>query len=58
LSEALKDLVKKMTAGTTVKAEFTLKGEQQKIPPESETELLRIGRRTAAPRTPAAAWPQ
>jgi PAS domain S-box-containing protein len=43
LSEALKDLVKKMTAGTTVKAEFTSQGEQQKIPPEWETELLRIG---------------
>ena len=43
LSEALKDLVKKMTAGTTVKAEFTLQGEQQKLPPEWETNLLRIG---------------
>ena len=43
LSEALKDLVKKMTAGTIVKAEFTSRGEQQKIPPEWETELLRIG---------------
>jgi signal transduction histidine kinase len=43
LSEALKDLVKKMTSGTTVKAEFTSQGEQQKIPPEWETELLRIG---------------
>jgi PAS domain S-box-containing protein len=43
LSEALKDLVKKMTAGTTVKAEFTSQGEQQKLPPEWETNLLRIG---------------
>ena len=43
LSEALRDLVKKMTAGTTVKAEFTSQGEQQKLPPESEANLLRIG---------------
>jgi PAS domain S-box-containing protein len=42
LSEALKDLVKKMTAGTTVQAEFTSQGEQQKLPPEWETNLLRI----------------
>jgi signal transduction histidine kinase len=43
LSDALKDLVKKMTAGTTVKAEFTSQGEQQKLPPEWEANLLRIG---------------
>jgi PAS domain S-box-containing protein len=43
LSEALRDLVKKMTAGTTVKAEFTSQGEQQKLPPEWEANLLRIG---------------
>ena len=43
LSEALKDLVKKMTAGTTVKADFTSQGEQQKLPPEWEANLLRIG---------------
>jgi signal transduction histidine kinase len=43
LSEALKDLVKKTTAGTTVKAEFTSRGEQQKLPPEWEANLLRIG---------------
>jgi PAS domain S-box-containing protein len=43
LSEALKDLIEKMTRGTTVKAEFTLQGEQQKLPPEWETNLLRIG---------------
>jgi PAS domain S-box-containing protein len=43
LSEALKDLVKKTTAGTTVKAEFTSQGEQQKLPPEWESNLLRIG---------------
>src|SRR5882724_4776569 len=43
LSEALKDLIEKMTRGTTVKAEFTLQGEQQKLPPEWEANLLRIG---------------
>jgi PAS domain S-box-containing protein len=43
LSDALKDLVKKMTAGTTVKAEFTSQGEQQKLPAEWEANLLRIG---------------
>jgi signal transduction histidine kinase len=43
LIEALKDLVKKITADTTVKAEFTSQGEPQKLPPEWETELLRIG---------------
>src|SRR2546426_1256224 len=43
LSEALKDLIEKLTRGTTVKAEFTLQGEQQKLPPEWETNLLRIG---------------
>jgi signal transduction histidine kinase len=36
-------LAKKMTAGTTVKAEFTSQGEQQKLPPEWEANLLRIG---------------
>ena len=43
LSEALKDLIERMTSGTTVHAEFTLQGEQQKLPPEWETNLLRIG---------------
>jgi PAS domain S-box-containing protein len=43
LSEALKDLIGRMTSGTTVRAEFTLRGEQQKLPPEWETNLLRIG---------------
>src|SRR3984893_11329713 len=32
-----------MTSGTTVRAEFPLQGEQQKLPPEWETNLLRIG---------------
>src|SRR6202051_154190 len=43
LSEALKDLIERMTSGTTVHAEFTLQGEQQKLPAEWETNLLRIG---------------
>jgi signal transduction histidine kinase len=43
LSEALKDLIERMTGGTTVHAELTLQGEQQKLPPEWETNLLRIG---------------
>src|SRR6266403_1985868 len=43
LSEALKDLIERMTSGTTVHAEFTLQGEQQKLPPEWEANLLRIG---------------
>src|SRR2546422_10914740 len=43
LSEALKDLIERMTSGTTVRAEFTLQGEQQKLPLEWETNLLRIG---------------
>ena len=43
LSEALKDLIERMTSGTTVHAELTLQGEQQKLSPEWETNLLRIG---------------
>src|SRR6266404_6021775 len=43
LSEALKDLIERMTSGTTVHAEFSLQGEEQKLPPEWETNLLRIG---------------
>ena len=43
VSEALKDLIEKMTRGTTVHAEFTLQGNQQKLPPEWEANLLRIG---------------
>src|SRR2546427_1564316 len=43
LNEALKDLIEKMTRGTTVHVEFTLQGNQQKLPPEWETNLLRIG---------------
>ncbi len=43
LSEALKDLIQKMTRGTTVHAKFTLQGKRRKLPPEWETNLLRIG---------------
>ncbi len=43
LSEALKDLIEKMTRGTTMHAEFTLQGKRRKLPPEWETNLLRIG---------------
>src|SRR2546425_2761699 len=43
LSEALKDLIGKMTQGTTVHAKFNLQGKRRKLPPEWETNLLRIG---------------
>ena len=43
LSEALKDLIEKMTQGTTVRAKFNLQGKRRKLPPEWETNLLRIG---------------
>src|SRR2546422_8428352 len=43
LSEALKDLIEKMTRGTTVHAKFTLQGKRRKLPPEWETNLLRVG---------------
>jgi signal transduction histidine kinase len=36
LSEALKDLIEKMTPGTTVHAKFTLQGKRRKLPPEIE----------------------
>src|SRR5947209_2747136 len=43
LSEALKDLIEKMTRGTTVHANFSLQGKRRKLPPEWESNLLRIG---------------
>jgi signal transduction histidine kinase len=43
LCEALEGLIQKMTAGTTVRAEFTLQGEPRKLPAEWEENLLRIG---------------
>src|SRR2546422_981042 len=43
LSEALKDLIEQITRGTTVHAKFTLQGKRRKLPPEWETNLLRVG---------------
>src|SRR5712664_1421374 len=43
LSEALKDLIEKMTQGTTMHAKFNLQGKRRKLPPEWEANLLRIG---------------
>jgi signal transduction histidine kinase len=43
LSEALKELIEKMTAGTTVQAEFTLRGQPRELPEEWEANILRIG---------------
>jgi PAS domain S-box-containing protein len=43
LCQALEDLIRKMTAGTTVRAEFILQGEPRKLPPEWEANLLRVG---------------
>ncbi len=41
--EALKEMIEKMTIGMTVQAKFTLRGEPRELPPEWETNLLRIG---------------
>jgi PAS domain S-box-containing protein len=43
LSEALRELVEKMTGGTTVQAEFTLRGQPRELPAEWEANILRIG---------------
>ena len=43
LNEALKDLIERMTGGTTVQAEFTLRGEPRELPAEWEANILRIG---------------
>jgi len=43
LCQALEGLIRKMTAGTTVRAEFGLQGEPGELPPEWEENLLRIG---------------
>jgi PAS domain S-box-containing protein len=43
LSEALKNLIREMTAGTRLRAEFLLKGEARPLSAELEDELLRIG---------------
>src|SRR5712672_180684 len=43
LPAALKDLMERMTTGTSMKAKLSLQGEPQKLSPEWETNLLRIG---------------
>jgi len=43
LSEALRDLIDRMTTGTTMQAKLTLDGKPRKLLPDSETNLLRIG---------------
>jgi signal transduction histidine kinase len=43
LPAALKDLMKRMTTGTTMEAKLSLHGEPRELPPELETNLLRIG---------------
>jgi signal transduction histidine kinase/PAS domain-containing protein len=43
LSEALKGLIQKMTAGTPVQAEFGVQGEPRELPLEWDENLLRIG---------------
>jgi len=43
LCEALGNLIRTMTAGTTVKAEFIVQGEIKPLPPEWDQNLLRIG---------------
>src|SRR6266436_2611828 len=43
LSEALKDLIDKMTVGTTLRAEFTLRGHPRELSAEWEANILRIG---------------
>jgi PAS domain S-box-containing protein len=43
LGSALTDLVVKMTSGTVVDAKLTVDGEPRDLPPEWETNLLRIG---------------
>jgi signal transduction histidine kinase len=42
LAEALEPLITKMTAGTTVRTEFVLKGTPRKLPSDWEQNLLRI----------------
>lgn len=43
LPAALKDLMERMTTGTTMEAKLSLRGEPRKLPPDLETNLLRIG---------------
>jgi signal transduction histidine kinase len=43
LAAALRDLIERMTTGMTMKAKLILQGEPRLLPPEWETNLLRIG---------------
>lgn len=43
LAEVLEELIMKLTVGTAVQATFTLQGEPRELPPETETNFLRIG---------------
>jgi signal transduction histidine kinase len=43
LAAALNDLIERMTTGKTMHAKLNVQGEPQKLPPELETNLLRIG---------------
>jgi signal transduction histidine kinase len=43
LTAALRNLMKRMTTGMAMKARLALKGKPRKLPPEWETNLLRIG---------------
>jgi signal transduction histidine kinase len=43
LATALKDLIERMTIGTSMKAKLSLQGEPRKLSPELETNLLRFG---------------
>jgi PAS domain S-box-containing protein len=43
LCEALQSLIRKMTTGTTVQAEFNVWGQPPELPPEWEENLLRVG---------------
>ena len=43
LATALRDLIERMTTGMAMKAEVTLQGQPRELPPEWETNLLRIG---------------
>src|SRR5882724_3460729 len=43
LATALRDLIERTTTGMTMKAKLILQGEPRELPPEWETNLLRIG---------------
>jgi signal transduction histidine kinase len=48
LCEALRSLIRKMTAGTSVQAQFSVLGELPELPAEWEENLLRIGQEVLA----------